>query len=291
MARSVDDAPDSRRGAPGCDRRRAAAARRPDRPCRVRPGLAGPVRAGSSPHPRCPRRAGAAPGARRFDDLVPGLAAKPRIDILLIVPDSADEPAYVPAMEAAGYVLRIREPEWYEHRVFKGPDTDVNVHVFSPGCPRSPACSCSATGCGPTMPTELGMRRPSATSPADLALMCRTTPMPRRRSWSRSSRRQGRPARHARPRARTGPRRTWNGPEEPHDCVSVDLAISTASGRFGPSGHVRTIGLPGRVGQGSLSTKLAHFWPPVHRPSTTAGARIGGRRARAGRGPGESGAG
>lgn len=66
---------------------------------------------------------------------VPDLAAKPRIDILLVVPDSADEPAYVPAMEAAGYVLRIREPDWYEHRVFKGPDTDVNVHVFSPGCP------------------------------------------------------------------------------------------------------------------------------------------------------------
>jgi GrpB-like predicted nucleotidyltransferase (UPF0157 family) len=66
---------------------------------------------------------------------VPGLAAKPRIDILLVVPHSADEPAYVPALEAAGYVLRIREPDWYEHRVFKGPDTDVNLHVFSPGCP------------------------------------------------------------------------------------------------------------------------------------------------------------
>ena len=66
---------------------------------------------------------------------VPGLAAKPIIDILLVVPNSADEPAYVPALEAAGYVLRIREPEWHEHRVFKGPDTDVNLHVFSPGCP------------------------------------------------------------------------------------------------------------------------------------------------------------
>jgi GrpB-like predicted nucleotidyltransferase (UPF0157 family) len=66
---------------------------------------------------------------------VAGLAAKPRIDMLLVVPDSADEPAYVPALEAAGYVLRIREPDWYEHRVFKGPDTDVNLHVFSPGCP------------------------------------------------------------------------------------------------------------------------------------------------------------
>jgi GrpB-like predicted nucleotidyltransferase (UPF0157 family) len=65
---------------------------------------------------------------------VPGLAAKPRIDILLIVPNSGDEPAYAPDLEAAGYVLRIREPDWYEHRVFKGPDTDVNLHVFSPGC-------------------------------------------------------------------------------------------------------------------------------------------------------------
>jgi GrpB-like predicted nucleotidyltransferase (UPF0157 family) len=68
---------------------------------------------------------------------VPGLAAKPIIDIALTVPDSSDEPAYVPAMEAAGYVLRIREPDWYEHRLFKGPDTDVNVHVFSAGCPET----------------------------------------------------------------------------------------------------------------------------------------------------------
>lgn len=62
---------------------------------------------------------------------VPGLAAKPIIDILLGVADSADEAAYVPPMEEGGYVLRIREPEWHEHRVFKGPDTDVNLHVFS----------------------------------------------------------------------------------------------------------------------------------------------------------------
>lgn len=64
---------------------------------------------------------------------VPGLAAKPIIDITLIVPDSGDEAAYVPRLEAAGYVLRIREPEWHEHRLLKGPDTDVNLHVFSPG--------------------------------------------------------------------------------------------------------------------------------------------------------------
>lgn len=66
---------------------------------------------------------------------VPGLAAKPRIDMLLAVPDSSDESTYVPALEAAGYRLVIREPDWYEHRVFKGPDTDVNLHTFTVGCP------------------------------------------------------------------------------------------------------------------------------------------------------------
>ena len=66
---------------------------------------------------------------------VPGLSAKPVIDIVLAVPDSADESAFVPPMEAAGYVLRIREPDWFEHRLFKGPDTNVNLHVFSEGCP------------------------------------------------------------------------------------------------------------------------------------------------------------
>jgi GrpB-like predicted nucleotidyltransferase (UPF0157 family) len=66
---------------------------------------------------------------------VPGLAAKPIIDIMLIVPDSSEEPAYVPDLEAAGYVLVIREADWYQHRCFKGPDTNVNLHVYSPGCP------------------------------------------------------------------------------------------------------------------------------------------------------------
>ena len=65
---------------------------------------------------------------------VPTLPAKPIIDIVLEVPNSADEASYVPDLEAAGYVLRIREPEWFEHRVFKGPDTNVNLHVYSAGC-------------------------------------------------------------------------------------------------------------------------------------------------------------
>ncbi len=66
---------------------------------------------------------------------VPGLAAKPKIDMLLGVADSADEAAYVTALEAAGYLLHIREPDWHEHRLFKGPDTDINLHVFSAGHP------------------------------------------------------------------------------------------------------------------------------------------------------------
>ena len=65
---------------------------------------------------------------------VPGLAAKPIVDMLLVVADSSQEPAYVPDLEAAGYVLRIREPEWFEHRMFKGPDTNINLHVLSAGC-------------------------------------------------------------------------------------------------------------------------------------------------------------
>ena len=65
---------------------------------------------------------------------VPGLAAKPIVDIDLVVADSSDEDTYVPELEAAGYVLRIREPNWFEHRLFKGPDTNMNLHTFSEGC-------------------------------------------------------------------------------------------------------------------------------------------------------------
>ena len=66
---------------------------------------------------------------------VPGLPAKPRIDMLLAVANSADESTYVPAMQAAGYTLQVREPDWYEHRLFRRPDIDINLHVFSAGCP------------------------------------------------------------------------------------------------------------------------------------------------------------
>jgi GrpB-like predicted nucleotidyltransferase (UPF0157 family)/GNAT superfamily N-acetyltransferase len=66
---------------------------------------------------------------------VPGLAAKPVIDIVLVVADSSDEASYLPTLVAAGYRLHIREAGWYEHRMFKGLEIDVNLHVFSAGCP------------------------------------------------------------------------------------------------------------------------------------------------------------
>lgn len=66
---------------------------------------------------------------------VPGLAAKPVIDVLLVVANSADEPAYLPALESAGYFLRHREPHWHEHRMLKARDIEVNLHVFSAACP------------------------------------------------------------------------------------------------------------------------------------------------------------
>lgn len=64
---------------------------------------------------------------------VPGLAAKPILDIIVAVADSGEEAAYVPALEAAGYRLRIREPEWEQHRMLEGTQPSVNMHVFSRG--------------------------------------------------------------------------------------------------------------------------------------------------------------
>jgi GrpB-like predicted nucleotidyltransferase (UPF0157 family) len=64
---------------------------------------------------------------------VPGLAAKPVVDIVLVVADSSQEDAYLPALEAAGYVLRIRE-ELDEHRMFIRKAVRVHLHVYSDGC-------------------------------------------------------------------------------------------------------------------------------------------------------------
>jgi GrpB-like predicted nucleotidyltransferase (UPF0157 family) len=60
---------------------------------------------------------------------VPGLAAKPIIDVLVTVRNVEDEAAFVPLLERAGFVLRVREPE---HRMVRTPARDVHVHLYEP---------------------------------------------------------------------------------------------------------------------------------------------------------------
>jgi GrpB-like predicted nucleotidyltransferase (UPF0157 family) len=71
---------------------------------------------------------------------VPGLAAKRVLDMLLVVDDPADEDAYVMPLEGAGYRLVIREPDWHQHRAFKGPAAgagidSINLHVHPADSP------------------------------------------------------------------------------------------------------------------------------------------------------------
>lgn len=66
---------------------------------------------------------------------IPGLAAKPVVDILLVVGDSGDEDSYVPVLEETGYILRVRERDFHEHRMFRTPEKDVHVHVYAPDSP------------------------------------------------------------------------------------------------------------------------------------------------------------
>ena len=119
---------------------------------------------------------------------VPGLAAKPIIDILLGVADPSDEAAYVPSMEAAGYVLRIREPDLHEHRMFKGPDTDVNLHVFAADSPEIVRMLAFRD----RLRTHDSERRRYEAAKRELAARdgptSSTTPTPRARSSKRSSR-------------------------------------------------------------------------------------------------------
>ncbi|GAA3638096.1 GrpB family protein [Kineosporia mesophila] len=61
---------------------------------------------------------------------IPGLTAKPIIDIDLSVVDADDETDYLPALKSAGYQLRVREPD---HRMVRTPELTVHVHVCSAG--------------------------------------------------------------------------------------------------------------------------------------------------------------
>jgi GrpB-like predicted nucleotidyltransferase (UPF0157 family) len=61
---------------------------------------------------------------------VPGLAAKPVIDIDLTVADPGREQDYVPALQTIGFQLTIREPWWHGHRMLRADDPPCNLHVF-----------------------------------------------------------------------------------------------------------------------------------------------------------------
>ncbi|MDQ1478710.1 MAG: hypothetical protein QOE62_3939, partial [Actinomycetota bacterium] len=71
---------------------------------------------------------------------VPGLAAKPIIDICVTVADAADETSYLTALVDAGYELRVREPEFHEHRMLRISPQDVHLHVFTLGSDEITRC-------------------------------------------------------------------------------------------------------------------------------------------------------
>ena len=64
---------------------------------------------------------------------VPGLSAKPIIDIQVAVRDLRDEPAYVPGLEQAGVQLRSRDDYHRYFRPFPEQPRDVHVHVCAVG--------------------------------------------------------------------------------------------------------------------------------------------------------------
>jgi GrpB-like predicted nucleotidyltransferase (UPF0157 family) len=101
---------------------------------------------------------------------VPGLVAKPRIDILLAVASSADEATYLPALEAAGYELTLREPDWHEHRLLRTSRLDINLHVLTAGSPE--------------IDRMLLMRDRLRESPADRDLYARTKLELAARHWN-----------------------------------------------------------------------------------------------------------
>ncbi len=68
---------------------------------------------------------------------VPGLPAKPIIDIDLIVEDPADESNYLPELLNLGFIHAVREPWWHQHRLvmLRQSERTAHVHIFGPDCP------------------------------------------------------------------------------------------------------------------------------------------------------------
>jgi GrpB-like predicted nucleotidyltransferase (UPF0157 family) len=115
---------------------------------------------------------------------VPGLAAKPIIDICLVVSGSSDEASYVPDLSAAGYELRVREPQWHEHRMLRTPERDVHVHMFNDGSTEISRHLLFRDGSAATRLTMTCTRRPSADWRKRTGRRCST--MPRRSPrWSK----------------------------------------------------------------------------------------------------------
>jgi GrpB-like predicted nucleotidyltransferase (UPF0157 family) len=66
---------------------------------------------------------------------VPGLSAKPIIDVDLLIDDTSDESRYLPALERIGFRLVLREPWWHGHRMLVSATADVNLHVWPSRAP------------------------------------------------------------------------------------------------------------------------------------------------------------
>ena len=118
---------------------------------------------------------------------VPGLAAKPLIDIVLTVRDSADEAAYVPDLTAAGYVLVVREPDWYEHRFLRNRKADVQIHVFTVGSPEVERMLTFRDRLRTDPRSGSCTSAPSASWRPDAGTTSRTTPMRNPLWWRKSS--------------------------------------------------------------------------------------------------------
>ncbi|HKC20215.1 MAG TPA: GrpB family protein, partial [Candidatus Dormibacteraeota bacterium] len=77
------------------------------------------------------------PTAKRIDHFgstsIPGLAAKPVIDVQVSVEDMAKEEMYVPQIEALGVQLRSRDDDHRFFRPFVGMPRDVHIHVCNLG--------------------------------------------------------------------------------------------------------------------------------------------------------------
>lgn len=106
---------------------------------------------------------------------VPGLAAKPRIDMVVEVADTDDEDRYLLPLEALGYVLSVREPDWHRHRGLKHTAPDVNLHVSRRGASRSSGWCGSAIVCAATRRTEPCTSVRSESSPGGRGGTCSTT--------------------------------------------------------------------------------------------------------------------